>query len=275
MSLHEDIQETVQYLEQKTDTRPRLGLILGSGLGELGDEIENADVIPYHEIPGFMESKVEGHAGQLVLGELEGVPVYLMQGRYHYYEGLPIDKLVYPVQVMEGMGCDTMLVTNASGAVNPSFSVGDLALITDHINFLGNNPLIGIHDEEVGPQFVDMTYAYDPDLQDLAHEKAGELDIDLVEGVYVASMGPSYETPAEVEMYERLGGDLAGMSTVPEVIAANHVGLDVLGLSCVTNMGAGILDQPLTHEEVIETTERVKEEFKPLVRSLVSSLGST
>lgn len=272
MSLSEEIAETVEYLESRTSIRPELGLILGSGLGELGEEVENAETVSYAEIPGFLESRVEGHAGQLILGELEGRQVYLMQGRYHYYEGHPIQDIVFPVQVMEGMGCETMLVTNASGAVNKDFSPGDLALLEDHINFLGNNPLIGVHDPDVGPQFVDMTYAYDPDLRELAKQTAKDLDIDLQEAVYVASMGPSYETPATVRMYRKWGGDLAGMSTVPEVIAANHVGLNVLGLSCVTNMGAGILDQPLDHEEVIETTEIAKDKFKRLVRSLIPEL---
>ncbi len=272
MKLSEKIGRTVEFLEDKSDIRPELGLILGSGLGELGEEVENPRVIPYEEIPGFLASKVEGHAGKLILGELEGRKVYLMQGRYHYYEGHPIQEIVFPVQVMEGFGCETMLVTNASGAVNEDYSPGDLALIEDHINFLGNNPLIGVNDTEVGPQFVDMTYAYDPDLRELALETAEELGIDLEKAVYVASMGPSYETPATVKMYRKWGGDLAGMSTVPEVIAANHVGLKVLGLSCITNMGAGILDQPLDHEEVIETTEIAKDKFKRLVRSIIPQL---
>lgn len=269
MNLQKRIDDAVNYLEERINVRPELGLILGSGLGELGNEVENPENIPYGEIPGFVESKVEGHAGQLVLGTLEGVPVYLMQGRYHYYEGHPIQEIVFPVQVMANMGTEVMIVTNASGAVNEEFDVGDITLITDHINFLGNNPLIGVHAPEVGPQFVDMTYAYDPELQDLAREEAEKQGMTLREGVYVASMGPSYETPAEVRMYRTLGGDLAGMSTVPEVIAANHAGLDVLGLSCVTNMGAGVLDQPLSHEEVIETTETAKNTFKPLVRSII------
>ncbi len=272
MKLSEKIEKTVNFLEEEIDFQPELGMIMGSGLGELGDEVEDTTVISYEDIPGFLASKVEGHAGQLVLGELEGRKVYLMQGRYHYYEGHPIQEIVFPVQVMAGIGCETMLVTNASGAVNERFSVGNLALLVDHINFLGNNPLIGVSDEEVGPQFVDMTYAYDTDLQDLARQKAQQLGITLEEAVYVASMGPSYETPATVEMYRRIGGDLAGMSTVPEVIAANHVGMKVLGLSCITNMGAGILDQPLDHKEVIETTERAKSKFKTLVREIIPEL---
>ncbi|MGM0381525.1 MAG: purine-nucleoside phosphorylase [bacterium] len=268
--LSERIGEAVDFLEDKTDIRPELGLILGSGLGELGDEVEEAFSIGYEEIPGFLESKVEGHAGKLILGRLEGTSVYLMQGRYHYYEGHDISELVFPVQVMEAMGCSQMIVTNAAGAVNENFDVGEIALITDHINFLGNNPLIGENDSDVGPRFVDMTYAYDPRLKDLAREKAEDRGLDLREGVYVASMGPTYETPAEVKMYRTWGGDMAGMSTVPEVIAANHAGMRVLGLSCITNMAAGILDQPLDHEEVIEATERAKSKFKGLARDLIA-----
>jgi len=273
MTLSEKISKTVDELESRTERKPRLGLILGSGLGELGEEVEEAIRIPYSDIPGFVKSTVEGHSGQLILGVLEGTPVYLMQGRYHYYEGHLMKDIVFPVQVMEAMGTDTMIVTNASGAVNEEFDVGDLVLIQDHINFLGDNPLAGIHDEDVGPQFVDMTAAYDSELRDLARKKAQEYGIDLQEGVYVATKGPSYETPAEITMYRNWGGDLAGMSTVPEVIAANHVGLDVLGISCVTNMGAGILDQPLRHEEVIETTEQAKDDFKPLVRSIIGEFS--
>lgn len=272
MKLSEKVQEAVDYIEKISEVKPRLGLILGSGLGELGDEVDNAVVIPYGDIPGFLESKVEGHAGQLVLGELEGVPVYLMQGRYHYYEGHPISDLVFPVQVMAAMGCPKMLVTNASGAVNEEFDVGELALITDHINFLGANPLFGENDSDIGPRFVDMTYAYSPDLKELARSKASQLDIKLREGVYIASMGPTYETPAEIRMYRSWGGDMAGMSTVPEVIAANHAGMEVLGISCLTNMAAGILDQPLDHEEVIEATEKAKKRFKSLVRSLIPEM---
>ncbi len=272
MKLSEKIAATAEFIRGKIDFQPELGLILGSGLGELGDEVEDAVVISYEDIPGFLPSRVEGHAGQLVLGRLENRNVYLMQGRYHYYEGHPIQDIVFPVQVMQAVGCSTMLVTNASGAVNQGYSVGSLALIDDHINFLGNNPLIGVQAPDVGPQFVDMTYAYDPELKELARQAARSLKITLEEAVYVASMGPSYETPATVRMYRRLGGDLAGMSTVPEVVAANHCGLRVLGLSCITNMGAGILDQPLDHAEVIETTEKAKDKFKRLVRKLIPQL---
>ena len=259
------------YLSENIDRDPQMGLILGSGLGELADDIEDARTFPYGEIPGFKESTVEGHAGQLVFGELEGVNVCIMQGRYHYYEGHDMDDLIFPVQVMAELDMNPLLVTNASGAINRDFQVGDLVRLEDHINFMGTNPLMGPNDDDLGPRFVDMTYAYDPELGELAHDQADQLGLGLKDGVYLATTGPSYETPAEIEMFDTVGADLVGMSTVPEVIAANHCGMDVLGISCVTNMAAGVLDEPLDHEEVIETTERVKSDFKDLVRGIVAN----
>jgi purine-nucleoside phosphorylase len=260
------------YLSGAVDRDPEIALILGSGLGELAEDIQDSRAFPYEEIPGFKGSTVEGHAGQLVFGELESKNVCIMQGRYHYYEGHDMDDLVFPVRVMSELGMNSLVVTNASGAINRSYEVGDLVRLSDHINFMGTNPLIGPNDEEVGPRFVDMTYAYDPELGRLAQNCADELDLDLKEGVYLATTGPSYETPAEIEMFDTIGADLVGMSTVPEVIAANHCGMNVLGISCVTNMAAGVLDEALDHEEVIETTERVKSDFKELVREIVANL---
>lgn len=264
--------EAHDFLTERVDVRPDVGLILGSGLGELAEEITDAETVGYGSIPGFMESTVEGHAGDLVFGELEDKNVCMMQGRYHYYEGHDISDLVFPVQVMAELGIETLVVTNASGAINEDFRVGDLVRLEDHVNFLGTNPLIGPNDDELGPRFVDMTHAYDPDLGQLARDEADGLGLDLREGVYLATTGPTYETPAEIEAFDALGADLVGMSTVPEVIAANHCGMDVLGISCVTNMAAGVLDEPLDHDEVIETTERVKDDFKLLVRSVLSSM---
>lgn len=259
------------YLSENIDRDPQMGLILGSGLGELADDIEDARTFPYGDIPGFKESTVEGHAGRLVFGELEGANVCIMQGRYHYYEGHDMDDLIFPVQVMAELDMNPLLVTNASGAINRDFQVGDLVRLEDHINFMGTNPLMGPNDDDLGPRFVDMTYAYDPELGELAHDQADQLGLGLKDGVYLATTGPSYETPAEIEMFDTVGADLVGMSTVPEVIAANHCGMDVLGISCVTNMAAGVLDEPLDHEEVIETTERVKSDFKDLVRGIVAN----
>ncbi len=266
------LDRAVEFLSKRSELHPRVGMILGSGLGELAGEMEHASAFPYEEIPGFAAAGVEGHAGRLHLGRLGGRAVQLMQGRYHLYEGHDPEKLVFPVQLMAASGCKILIVTNASGGVNPAFSPGDLALITDHINFLGDNPLIGPNNPKLGPRFPDMSEAYSRELRGRARERAQREDIELREGVYLATTGPSYETPAEIRMFRAWGADMVGMSTVPEVIAANHAGLDVLGISCVTNMAAGIQETPLRHEEVIETTERVKDEFKRLVRSILPDL---
>lgn len=270
---YERIQSATEFLEAKISSPPDVGLILGSGLGELAQEIPDSNTISYDDIPGFKGSTVEGHAGNLVFGELRDQPVCLMQGRYHYYEGHDLNDLIFPVRAMWGLGIEKMIVTNASGAINRNFEVGDLVRLDDHINFLGTDPLIGENDQEIGPRFVDMTYAYDPNLAEVAHETAEKLGLDLKTGVYLATTGPSYETPAEIKMFDTAGADLVGMSTVPEVIAANHCGIDVLGISCVTNMAAGVLDQPLDHDEVIETTERVKDDFKNLVKNILTRMN--
>lgn len=270
--LESKINSSVEYLRSRFHGSPELGLILGSGLGELAGELENSVSVGFGEIPGFREPEVEGHEGRLVSGELEDRTVCALQGRFHYYEGHSMEELVFPVRVLWGLDMGTLIVTNASGAVNTDFDVGEIVAIEDHINFMGNNPLIGRNDEAVGPRFVDMTEAYNRDLRRLAHEAAVELGMQLGDGVYAATTGPSYETPAEIEMFRSVGVDLVGMSTVPEVIAANHCGMDVLGLSCVTNMAAGVLDEPLDHEEVLETTERVKDDFKRLIGVIVRKL---
>lgn len=248
---------------------PEIGLILGSGLGVLADEIENPVKIPYGDIPEFPVSTVEGHAGQLVIGNLGGKTVLAMQGRFHFYEGYPMEKVTFPVRVMKQLGIETLIVTNAAGSVNESFKPGDLMIINDHINMMGTNPLIGPNDERFGPRFPDMSEAYNKELRVKAREIATSLGIDVKEGVYIGNSGPAYETPAEVRMARILGGDAVGMSTVPEVIVARHCGMKVLGISCLTNMAAGILDQPLSHTEVIETTERVKSDFLEFVKAIV------
>ncbi|MDN4074636.1 purine-nucleoside phosphorylase [Fictibacillus terranigra] len=266
------IQTAAGYIQGKLSTKPHIGLILGSGLGILADEIENAVTLPYGEIPEFPVSTVEGHAGQLVIGELEGKQVIAMQGRFHYYEGYSLEKVTFPVRVMKELGVESVIVTNAAGGINTSFEAGDLMLITDHINNLNDNPLIGPNDSSFGVRFPDMSEAYTLSLQEIARSTASSLGITLKEGVYVANSGPSYETPAEIRMLRTLGGDAVGMSTVPEVIVARHSGMKVLGLSCISNMAAGILDQPLTHDEVMETTERVKANFLGLVKGIVKSV---
>lgn len=263
---------SAEYIKDKVNVTPEIGLILGSGLGVLADEIENAVAIPYNEIPNFPVSTVEGHAGQLVIGELAGKTVVAMQGRFHFYEGYSMEKVTFPVRVMKLLGVEKIIVTNAAGGVNTNFTPGDLMLITDHINFTGTSPLIGKNDERFGPRFPDMSQSYNREFQALAKKVASELNIDLKEGVYFGFTGPTYETPAEVRMVRTLGGDAVGMSTVSEVIVANHSSMRVLGISCITNMAAGILDQPLNHEEVIETTEKVKSEFLRFVKELVKKM---
>nr|WP_100374604.1 purine-nucleoside phosphorylase [Bacillus sp. FJAT-45037] len=266
------LQEAASFLTEKVGTTPTIGLILGSGLGVLAEEIENPVKIPYNEIPNFPVSTVAGHAGQLVIGQLEGKQVVAMQGRFHYYEGYSMDVVTFPVRVMKEIGVKQVIVTNAAGGVNESFDAGNLMIIRDHINNMNANPLIGPNDEAFGVRFPDMSSAYSEKLSALASEKAKALNIEVKEGVYVGNTGPSYETPAEVRMLRKMGADAVGMSTVPEVIVARHAGLEVLGISCISNMAAGILPQPLTHDEVIETTERVKSDFLSLVKSIVKEM---
>ncbi|WP_226036810.1 purine-nucleoside phosphorylase [Aquibacillus saliphilus] len=268
----EAINKATQFISEKLTEQPKLGLILGSGLGKLADEIANPIKIKYAEIPGFPESTVEGHEGQLVIGELKGATVLAMQGRFHFYEGYGLEQVTFPVRVMKELGIETVVVTNAAGAVNHSLEPGDLMLITDHINQTGANPLIGPNNQELGVRFPDMSTAYSAPLQQLARDVAKKLTMTLKEGVYVWNSGPSYETPAEVRMIGQLGGDAVGMSTVPEVIVARHAGMEVVGISCISNMAAGILDQPLSHNEVIETTERVREQFLSFVKEMIASM---
>lgn len=270
----EKIQVAANYLKEQTRIQPEIGLILGSGLGVLAEEIEEAVRTPYNQIPDFPVSTVEGHAGQLVFGKLNGVQVVAMQGRFHYYEGYNFEQVTFPVRVMKELGVKTLIVTNAAGGVNKDFSPGDLMLITDHINNMGTNPLIGKNDSRLGVRFPDMSEAYSKELINKAKIVAQTLNIELQEGVYVGNTGPTYETPAEVRMIRTMGGDAVGMSTVPEVIVARHSSLQVLGISCISNMASGILDQPLNHEEVIETTERVKENFLRFVKELVKEMGA-
>ncbi|MGE7119662.1 purine-nucleoside phosphorylase [Peribacillus sp. NPDC046944] len=266
------IETAAEFIKNKVEGTPDIGLILGSGLGVLADEIENPIIIPYHEIPEFPVSTVEGHAGQLVIGNLSGKQVVAMQGRFHFYEGYSMEKVTFPVRVMKLLGVETLIVTNAAGSVNKSYAPGDLMIITDHINLMGTNPLIGANEDRFGPRFPDMSEAYNKELRAKAKTIASTLGLDVKEGVYIGNSGPTYETPAEVRMARVLGGDAVGMSTVPEVIVARHCGMKVLGISCLTNMASGILDQPLSHVEVIETTEKVKSSFLEFVKSIVKDL---
>ncbi|WP_203361839.1 purine-nucleoside phosphorylase [Bacillus sp. REN10] len=268
----EKIQQATHYLQKVSQKSPKIGLILGSGLGVLADEIDDAVKIPYSDIPDFPVSTVEGHAGQLVFGTLSGKEVVAMQGRFHYYEGYSFDQVTFPVRVMKALGVEIVIVTNAAGGVNESFEPGDLMIITDHINMMGGNPLIGPNDNRLGVRFPDMSEAYNKELQQLAKDIASNINLSVREGVYVGNTGPVYETPAEVRMARILGGDAVGMSTVPEVIVARHSEMKVLGISCISNMAAGILDQPLAHDEVIETTEKVKADFLLYVKEIIKSM---
>lgn len=262
----------VDTISARTTVKPTVGLILGSGLGVLGDDIPGADAIPYEEIPGFPVSTVEGHAGRLVFGELGGKQVVIMQGRFHYYEGYSMDEVVFPVRVMKLLGVETLLVTNAAGGVNTGFRPGDLMLITDHIKLFTDSPLRGHNIEAFGPRFNDMSTAYTPALRRMAKEVAATAGIDVREGVYAHMPGPSFETPAEIRMLRTLGADAVGMSTVPEVITAVHASMEVLGISAISNMAAGILDQPLNHDEVIETGRMVRDKFVALVKAIVEAM---
>jgi purine-nucleoside phosphorylase len=258
-----------EALKAKIPRTPEVGLILGSGLGSLADEIQNPVYVPYGTLEGFPVSTVEGHEGRFVIGELEGRCVIAMQGRFHYYEGYEMAAVAMPVYVMKLMGVTHLLLTNAAGGVNTGFVAGDLMLITDHLNMAGHNPLIGPNDERFGPRFPDASEVYDKALNRQIRQIAKDMGIRLQQGVYVMNPGPSYETPAEVRMARILGGDAVGMSTVPEALVANHCGMKVCGISCITNMAAGILDQPLYHGEVVETADRVKATFTALVKAIV------
>lgn len=259
----------------RTSLRPKIGLVLGSGLGAFADSLSDATRIPYAEIPSFPQSTAIGHAGQLVIGRAGEVPVAAMQGRVHLYEGYSPEEVTFPIRVFARMGICAVILTNAAGGINLSYSQGALVLISDHINLQGSNPLVGLNDDRFGVRFPDMTQAYSRAYREIAREEAAKLSLMLHEGVYAALLGPSYETPAEIENLRRIGADLVGMSTAAEVIAARHMGLSVLAISCVTNMAAGILDQPLSHAEVMETGERVKSTFESLLRAVLPRIVNT
>ncbi|MDB4868368.1 MAG: purine-nucleoside phosphorylase [Cohnella sp.] len=266
------IDETAAYLASRTRIRPEVGLILGSGLGVLGDELDDSVTIPYADIPHFPMSTVEGHAGELVLGRLQGRQVALMRGRFHMYEGYEAERTTLPIRVMKALGVKTLLVTNAAGGINLGYEPGDLMVISDHLNLTGRNPLAGPNDNALGVRFPDMSEAYSRRLREVVKSTASELGFAVKEGIYAGLLGPNYETPAEICMLRTLGADAVGMSTVSEVIVARHSGIEVMGISCISNMAAGILDQPLSHEEVMETSEKVKERFISLVMAVLPKM---
>lgn len=264
-----EILEAKAYIEKHTKVTPTIGIILGSGLGPFADTLEDAVHIPYDEIPHFAKSAAVGHANELVIGTIAGKTVVAMKGRFHYYEGFTLDQVTFPVRVMKALGMEKMIVTNACGAVNTDFSPGDLMLITDHINLTANNPLMGPNNDELGVRFLDVSEVYSKQLRSVVSDVAKDQNVTLQEGVYAWWTGPTYETPAEIRMIRTLGADAVGMSTVPEALIARHAGIETVGISCLTNMACGILDQPLNHEEVIETAERVKSTFLKLVTEVI------
>ncbi|MGI5838966.1 MAG: purine-nucleoside phosphorylase [bacterium] len=266
------IKAAAEFIGGKISVQPQIALVLGSGLGAMAEDIRPQAIIPYEEIPDFPVSTVKSHAGRLVIGELEGKQVAAMQGRVHYYEGYTMEQVVFPARVLRRLGCEVLFATNAAGGINRTFNVGDFMTITDHINLLGTNPLVGPNDESLGTRFPDMSEPYDRGLQALAEKTANGLGLTLRKGVYVAVTGPSFETPAEINFFARIGCDAVGMSTVPEVIAANHMGMRVLGISCITNMAASILPVKLTGKEVIETAARVRPDFIRLVKGIVGAI---
>lgn len=261
------------FLLAQTSLRPKIGLVLGSGLGAFAERLAEAARIPYSKIPSFPHSTAIGHAGQMVIGKAGGVPVAVMQGRVHLYEGYSAAEVAFPVRVLGRMGIGALVLTNAAGGINLNYKQGALVVISDHINLQGQNPLVGANDERFGPRFPDLTQAYHKPYRNLTLAAAKKLGQTVHEGVYVGLLGPSYETPAEIRHLRTIGADLVGMSTVPEVIAARHMGLKVLAISCVTNMAAGILDQPLNHVEVLETGQRVQGDFVSLLNAILPEIA--
>jgi purine-nucleoside phosphorylase len=265
--IFEEAEEAAAFIRERIAAPPRVAIVLGSGLGSFGDRIEQASVIAYSDIPHFPHPTVEGHSGRLVVGTIAETPVAVMQGRVHAYEGYSPEEVTFPIRVLGRLGISTLVVTNAAGGIRLDLRQGQLVLLSDHINFTGRNPVSGANDPRLGPRFFDLTEAYSKRLRLLAHSAA-----ELTEGVYLAVSGPSYETPAEIKAFRTLGADLVGMSTVQEVIVARHMGIEVLGISCVTNMAAGILDQAINHQEVMETGARVQAQLASLLTALLPAL---
>lgn len=269
MGLLENLNESKKFIETKSDLKPEIGLILGSGLSSIADATAESVRIPFSEIPHFAKSTIEGHRGELVIGRLSDKNVMIMAGRLHFYEGHTLKDVTYPVRLMKHLGVEKLIITAAAGSVNKNFKPGDIMLITDHINFMGGNPLIGPEGALQGTRFPDMSTVYADELIKKAKSAAAKLKIKLQRGVYLAGTGPSYETPTEVKMARILGADVVGMSTVPEAIVANHCGLKILGISYISNMAAGILKQPLNHQEVIEIGRKIEKQLSDFIKEIV------
>ncbi len=270
--MYQKAQEAFNYLAQLTELRPRVGLILGSGLGSLAKEMTEVVTVPFEKIPNFAKPTVQGHSGEVVIGRLNGIKVLALSGRYHFYEGYPLEVVTFPIRVMHLFGIKTLIITNSCGAVNKDFKPGDLMVIKDHLNLVANNPLIGKNIDEFGPRFPDASNIYTNSLRNIAHIEANKLGQTLRQGVYAWWTGPSYETPAEIKMIRILGADAVGMSTVPEALVASHMGMQVLGISCLTNMASGILEKKLSHAEVLEVASSVKNKFKNLIQNIIKEI---
>ena len=270
--LYANAERAASTIRAHSSAKSRIALVLGSGLGAFADELADSVAIPYQEIPGFVSSTAQGHAGRLVIGKVEQNNIVAMQGRVHFYEGYSLQQVTFPIRTFKLLGIDTLILTNASGGVNVQLNQGALMVISDHLNLMGVNPLRGPNDERFGPRFPDMTEVYSRELQELAIEEAHELGVTLRRGIYAGLAGPSYETPAEIHMLRAFGADAVGMSTVPEAIVARQMGINVLGISCITNMAAGISEQPIDHAEVMETGERVRATFAQLLRRIIAKL---
>jgi len=273
-SLYERAEHAARIVRSRTKLEPRIAIVLGSGLGGFADEFDDAVGIPYEEITGFARSTAQGHAGRLVIGTVDEVPVVAMQGRVHFYEGYSLEQVTFPVRTFKLLGVKTLILTNASGGINVQLSQGALMVISDHLNLMGDNPLRGPNDERFGPRFPDMSAVYSPELQEIVIEEAKTIGVEVRRGIYGALSGPSYETPSEIHLLRNLGADAVGMSTVPEAIVARHMGIEVLGISCITNMAAGIGDEPINHEEVMATGDRVRDVFALLLQRVMGRVHS-
>jgi purine-nucleoside phosphorylase len=272
--LYSRAENAARVISARVAVDAKVAIVLGSGLGDFAGEFEGAVSLPYREIPGFVSSTAVGHVGSLVIGKLEGTQVVAMQGRVHYYEGYSLEEVTFPIRTFKLLGIQTLILTNAAGGIDVQLNQGALMVISDHLNLMGVNPLRGPNDERLGPRFPDMSEVYSRELQELATEEARSLGITVRRGIYAALAGPNYETPAEIHMLRATGADAVGMSTVPEAIVARHMGMKVLGLSCITNMAAGISEAPINHEEVIETGQRVRQTFTQLLRRVISKIGA-
>jgi purine-nucleoside phosphorylase len=272
LTLYDRAQRAAEQIRSRATVKPAVAVVLGSGLGAFADELSDAIPISYREISGFAQATVEGHAGKLVIGKAGNVPIAAMQGRFHFYEGYSLDEVTFPVRVLKLLGVRTLILTNAAGSLNTELTPGSLMIISDHLNLMGANPLIGPNDDRFGPRFPDLSSTYDPELQSLVIEEAKAMDIDMRRGVYAALSGPSYETPAEIHMVRTLGADAVGMSTVPEAIVARHMELRLIGISCITNLAAGVSDRPIDHSQVMEIGKSVRSQFTELLRRVIAKL---